>query len=350
MKCDWVRQNILFYVYNELEDDARYEVEQHLARCPECAGELKAARNFHTAMSQNPVTEPTPNLLAASRMRLQEALETTAQGGFLRRLIFEPTTWLRQVRMAPAMAAVIFIVGFGGGIGATYNFMANRLSGNGTGVALVDSNAAQAPVDASAITGIRSVTQEPGSNQVSIKYDTISTQEAQGSLNDQRIQQLLLFAARNNFNSGVRMDSVDVLTQTPNDSRVREVLMYSLQNDTNPGVRMKALDGLSGLGAAGSAGAGCGVAGSGQRRDSRGAFAGIAAGGTDEGGQQGARGVDPGIESGSECFDPLAGADDAGADAGVGLGETVVGRREKHRRRMNGGRRIANGELPTIDD
>ena len=102
-------------------------------------------------------------------------------------------------------------------------------------------------MDASAITGIRSVTQEPGSNQVSIKYDTISTQEAQGSLNDQRIQQLLLFAARNNYNSGVRMDSVDVLTQTPNDSQVREVLMYSLQNDTNPGVRMKALDGLSGL-------------------------------------------------------------------------------------------------------
>ena len=47
MKCDWVRQNILFYVYNELEDDARYEVEQHLARCPECATELKATRKFH---------------------------------------------------------------------------------------------------------------------------------------------------------------------------------------------------------------------------------------------------------------------------------------------------------------
>ncbi|MGA9353961.1 MAG: zf-HC2 domain-containing protein [Terriglobales bacterium] len=248
MKCDWVQQNILFYVYNELEDDARYEVEQHLARCPECAGELKAARNFHTAMSQNPVTEPTPNLLAASRMRLQEALETTSQGGFLRRMIFEPTTWLRQVRMAPAMAAVLFMVGFGGGIGATYNFMANRQGGSGgANAALVDPNTTQAPVDASAITGIRSVTQEPGSNQVSIKYDTISTQEAQGSLNDQRIQQLLLFAARNNYNSGVRMDSVDVLTQTPNDSRVREVLMYSLQNDTNAGVRMKALDGLSGL-------------------------------------------------------------------------------------------------------
>ncbi len=244
MKCDWVRQNILFYVYNELEDDARYEVEQHLARCPECAVELKAARKFHTTMSENPVAEPSPNLLASSRMRLQEALETTSQGGWWRRLIFEPTTWLRQIRMSPALAMAIFIVGFGGGIGATYNFLAGRPDGSSIANVVRPSGN---PVEASAIAGIRSVTQEPGSNQVSIKYDTIATQEAQGSLNDQRIQQLLLFAARNNFNSGVRMDSVDVLTQASSDTQVREALIYALQNDSNPGVRLKALDGLSGF-------------------------------------------------------------------------------------------------------
>jgi hypothetical protein len=242
MKCDWVRQNILFYVYNELEDDARYEVEQHLARCPECATELKAARKFHATLSGMPVAEPTPNLLAASRMRLQEALETTQPGGFWQRLIFEPGVWLRQIRMAPALAAMIFIVGFGGGIGATYNFLSGRGGDGGGPVPPIVQ-----PVESSAVTGIRSVTQEPGSDQVSIKYDTVLTQEAQGSLNDQRIQQLLLFAARNNYNSGVRMDSVDVLTQAPNDTRVREALMYALQNDTNPGVRLKALDGLSGF-------------------------------------------------------------------------------------------------------
>ena len=63
------------------------------------------------------------------------------------------------------------------------------------------------------------MTQEPGTNQIDIKYDTVSTQDATGSLNDQKIQQLLLFAARNNYNSGVRMDSVDLLTQRPNDAR-----------------------------------------------------------------------------------------------------------------------------------
>ena len=247
MKCDWVRQNILFYVYNELEDDARYEVEQHLARCPECATELKATRKFHATLSET-VEEPTPNLLAASRMRLQEALETTRQGGFWQRIIVEPAVWLRQIRMAPALAAAIFIVGFGGGIGATYNFVAARGGENAVTSSLGSGGAtANEPTESSAIAGIRSVTQEPGSNKVSIKYDTLSTQEAQGSLNDQRIQQLLLFAARSNYNSGVRLDSVDVLTQSSNDTHVRAALMYVLQNDSNPGVRLKALDWLSGF-------------------------------------------------------------------------------------------------------
>jgi hypothetical protein len=249
MKCDWVRQNILFYVYNELEDDARYEVEQHLARCPECATELKAARKFHATLSEFPVSEPTPNLLTASRMRLQEALETTHAGGIWHRLILEPTTWLRQIRLSPALTAAVFILGFGGGIGATYNFVSAR-AGNGTTLTSsleTSSGNSSQPLESASITGIRSVTQEPGSNRVNIKYDTILTQETQGSLNDQRIQQLLLFAARNNYNSGVRMDSVDLLTQAPDDSRVREALLYALQNDTNPGVRLKALDGLSGF-------------------------------------------------------------------------------------------------------
>src|SRR5208282_5597304 len=133
---------------------------------------------------------PSPNLLTASRMRLQEALETAQPGGFWQRLIFEPGAWLRQIRMAPALAAAIFIVGFGGGIGATYNFLGNRSPI--AGLANDDNSKQAASVDASAIAGIRSVTQEPGSNQVSIKYDTVLTQETQGSLNDQRIQQLLL--------------------------------------------------------------------------------------------------------------------------------------------------------------
>ncbi len=123
MNCDWVGKNIQLYVYDELADDARYELEQHVARCGGCAKALKSARELHSLLSRLPVQEPSPNLLTASRMKLQESLETAEQSGFWRRLVFDPWAWWREIRFAPAVATVIFIVGFVGGTGATYEAM-----------------------------------------------------------------------------------------------------------------------------------------------------------------------------------------------------------------------------------
>jgi len=227
------------HVYGELADDARHELEQHVARCADCAAELKAQQDFHALLSRESAAEPTPNLLTASRMRLQEALETAEQGRFWHKLAFDPANWLRQVRFSPALASAILILGFAGGMGTAYRVLAHGPQAPGT-------SAGSAPSEAS-ITGIQSITQEPGSDRIDIKYNTVSTLETQGSMNDQRIQQLLLFAARNNYNSGVRIDSVDLLTQKPNVTQVRDALIYALRYDTNPGVRLKALDGLGGF-------------------------------------------------------------------------------------------------------
>jgi hypothetical protein len=241
MKCEWVRENIVLQVYGELADDARHELEQHVARCTDCAAELKAEQDFHALLAQDRAEDPPPNLVAASRMRLQEALETAKQGTVWSRLTFDPAIWLRQVRFSPALASAILILGFAGGVTATYKLYGTRPT---TTAALPNTpNATAVPAEAS-ITGISSIVQQPGTNQISIKYNTLSTQEAQGSLNDEKIQQLLLYAARNNYNTGVRVDSVDLLAQKTGDLQVRSALMYALQNDTNPGVRLKSLDAL----------------------------------------------------------------------------------------------------------
>ncbi|MGC2476542.1 MAG: HEAT repeat domain-containing protein [Candidatus Sulfotelmatobacter sp.] len=242
MKCEWVRENIVFHVYGELADDARHELEQHIARCPDCALELKAEQNFHDMLAQDRASDPSPNLLASSRMRLQEALETTQQGSVWNRLAFDPANWLRQVRFSPALASVILILGFAAGIGTTYRLYGPRTGTTGL-LPIANNVSSNIPTEAS-ISGIDSVTPVPGTDQVTIKYNTVNTQEAQGSLNDQKIQQLLLYAARNNYNSGVRVDSVDLLAQRSSELQVREALIYALQNDTNPGVRLKSLDAL----------------------------------------------------------------------------------------------------------
>lgn len=237
MKCEWVQENVVLYVYDELPDDARHELEQHVARCATCMAEVQAVKAFRTDMAKAPVQEPSPNLLTDSRMKLQEALESAEQGGWFSRLVFEPMNWFNQVRFAPALAAAIFIVGFAGGIGATYKMVKN------SGVPIVDQGAKQGPAVAS-VSGVSSIIQQPGSNQVTIKYDTVVPQQATGSFGDPQIQQLLLYAARNNFNPGVRMDSVNLLTQQPNNEHVRDALLYALRYDSNTGVRLKALDGL----------------------------------------------------------------------------------------------------------
>ena len=246
MKCEWVRENIVLQVYGELADDARHELEQHVARCADCAAELKAEQAFHALLVQDRaaallLNEPSPNLVAASRMRLQEALETAKQGSFFSRLAFDPANWLLQVKFSPALASVILILGFAGGVGGTYKFYGPRppIIAGAPGTV----NQSPPPTDAS-VAGISSIVQDPATNQVSIKYNAVSAQEYQGPLTDQRVQELLLYAARNNYNSGVRVDSVGLLAQRSSDQQVREALMYALQNDTNPGVRLKSLDAL----------------------------------------------------------------------------------------------------------
>ena len=235
MHCEWAKENLILYVYEELPDDARHELEQHLERCDDCVRELTAARAFHQDMSLTPAVEPSPNLLTASRMHLQEALETTEQNRGWRRWTFDLAGWVHQVRFAPALAILLLMFGFAGGVMTTWR------PGTSNGPAIAEGNG---PAVQSSISGISAITQEPGSKNVKIQYDTVQPQSAQGSIDDPKIQQLLLYAARSNYNSGVRMDSVDLLAQKPNDENVREALMSSLRYDNNPGVRLKALDGL----------------------------------------------------------------------------------------------------------
>jgi hypothetical protein len=234
MNCEWIRANAALYVYEELKDDERFDFERHADRCPACASEVEAVRTLRATLSQ-PMPEPSPNLLAASRMRLSEALEMEEPHRGWQRFTFDFAGWLQSIKFAPALTAALLMIGFAGGALTTY-----RLGNHGSGVPGVTN----AQVDSASIAGIRGITQDPGSDQVKIQYDKVYTDQAQGSVSDPKIQQLLLYAARNNMNSGVRLDSIDLLTKNPVDTRVREALIYALRYDRNPGVRLKALDGL----------------------------------------------------------------------------------------------------------
>ena len=235
MNCEWVQQNITLYLYGELADDARHELEQHVARCQACAVELAEQQTFQEQMNLLPVEEPSASFLAASRMRLQEALEQTSpHRAWYHRWAFDPAAWLRQVRFSPALAMAIFMVGFGGGLGAMYQSMRGKIL----------ATPQEIPQEAS-ISGITSIEKDPATNTVKVQVDRVTPGSVQGTVNDPKVQDLLLYAAKSNDNAGVRLNSVDALSARTDDPKVRETLTYALRYDSNPGVRLHSLEGLS---------------------------------------------------------------------------------------------------------
>jgi hypothetical protein len=241
MNCDWTKENIVFYIYDELPDDAKFEFEQHMRGCVGCRNELETALDFKDGMAALPVKEVSPSFLAANRMQLQESLEHAEQSrNFLSAFIFDLTGWMHQARLAPALIAVLLMIGFAGGVGTTYKLMQEKITAQKNGIDIVQ----QPSIDTANVAAIESVTPDANSNQVSIKFNTLQPQTLNGTTDDPRIQQLLLMATRNNRNSGVVLDSLDVLTRRPEDNAVREALIYALRYDKNPGVRLKALGGL----------------------------------------------------------------------------------------------------------
>src|SRR5262249_41292885 len=164
MNCDWTKDNIVQYIYEELPDDARFEFERHVQRCISCHAELESARGFKEEMSALPVQEVSPNLLASSRMQLQESLENAqqARSGF-GMFVFDFAGWMHQIRLAPALTAALLIMGFAGGTITGWQIS--------KGPAPIIDSGPQGQVAA-----IESITRDPNSDQVTIKYDTLSPQ------------------------------------------------------------------------------------------------------------------------------------------------------------------------------
>lgn len=235
MNCDWVKENVVLYIYDELGDDAKYEFEHHVHGCLGCRHEVESALAFKKDMTAFPVQEVSPNLLAASRMKLQEELEHAEQarsgwGMF----VFDVAGWMHQLKLAPALTVALLMIGFTGGVITTW-----RVS-NHDGIQVP--NTQDQPFAAN-IAGIESVVSQPNSNQVQIKYDVLKPQIYVGAADDPQMQSLLL-AAQTSNNIDVRLVATGILKSRTQDDDVREALISSLRYDKNPGVRLSALDAL----------------------------------------------------------------------------------------------------------
>ena len=247
MKCEAAQNDIVLVTYGELPDDRMAALEQHLADCEACNLELKALLAMHEALAYRPVVEPSPNLLAQSRMRLDEELDLIPPHGLFTRLRTNFYAWLGHLQSAPALVTLLVGVGFLGG-----NFLNRYQVAHQPKMPspVVLTNTAN-----STVANISGIVQTPNSGVVQVSYNRIVPETVQGSLDDPQIRQLLMIGTRAGVDNGVRTNSVQLLASecrsahgclagADDGAGIRNTLLTSLRSDKNPSVRLAALEGL----------------------------------------------------------------------------------------------------------
>jgi HEAT repeats/Putative zinc-finger len=236
MNCDRIRDQFGLLLYGELSFDEEETVETHLDTCAECRKALGRQRELHAAFDRIEI-EPPQSLLRECRATLRSTLAQQSP-------IPESTTghktdwWDRFIEsithpqwvLRPAGALSLLALGF---LGAR---MTTMLPGVGGFVSMGMGDASSAHVS----------NVEAGPNgRIQIVVDETRQKIISGGLDDKQVRAMLLSAARDSTDPGVRAETVELLTaQAGSGEEIRDVLIAALKHDQNAGVRLKAMAGL----------------------------------------------------------------------------------------------------------
>ncbi|HEY9137484.1 MAG TPA: HEAT repeat domain-containing protein [Terriglobus sp.] len=248
MKCDEVKDQLILLAYDEIPETDHAELELHLRNCSECQVEADAMLSLTAMMAENhPMPEVSPNLLAASRLRLDEALDEASESTWGMRLRNTLVGAWQHLYAAPALATLLVGAGFlSGNLLTRYQLATTPLPQP----AVVGMNDAEGVV--SNVSGVLPL---PDADRVEVRYNRVVPMTIQGRLDDPQVRQLLTMAAQKGLNNDVRETSVDLLAKEcvaghrcehgeGDRTGIRDALLVSLRYDKSPAVRVRALEGL----------------------------------------------------------------------------------------------------------
>ena len=278
INCAAFHENLVLAAYRELPDDQAHALALHLKGCGECQQEQQQLEALITLASARPMLEPDANLVARSRVRLEESLDAIPPKQWYDRVAEWMTRTASALQAAPVAACLLLVAGSGLGSMAGYWFAerhAINVAGSGstlptgaglsaihkdllasppaTGNAPALTSADGMPFGAGEVAAISSVMRQPNSKLVEVNYNQVEPKRVQGTLEDPKIRQLLMLASQNGTSPTVRDNSVELLAaecrtaagcEAGQRATIKDALMVALRYDRNTAVRQKALSGL----------------------------------------------------------------------------------------------------------
>ena len=232
------KDQIQFYLYNELSMKDRNIFENHISTCKECAQELIEYKKLFEEFNKDNKQTIDPQFLNEARSELRGYLraqrnKSSNSNYFLNslsRFLFKPIGF--------AFSGIILLV-LGGFISyLIFNPLNEKIDDN-----------LQLP-ERLKIQNINFIDSDPSDGEVEFTFETVKSDRMKGNVNDIELQKILTYAVLNEQNPGTRLNSINVInanqTQKPDDE-IKSTLITVAKFDNNPGVRIEALKSLNKL-------------------------------------------------------------------------------------------------------
>jgi HEAT repeats/Putative zinc-finger len=262
VSCGNFESLAVLYAAGEMEAPSRAAVEEHARACADCAARLQSemtmAGLFAAGGRGELRQDPHDLLLARCRSRLGRTLDAEDDS---------PRGWRQWLRPRNLAAAFGVSVDFHPGWSVAALLLVAAVSGwagwEGVGRVSVKRPAeplmtisATPPVTDQelATMGIERLSwqpQENGSPTVEVQMRTDRPVVLRGSPDDSDIRRVLAYVVKSGarFDSGMRLDSLELLRSQAADPRVNQAIRQAAEDDPNPAVRLRALESLRDLAA-----------------------------------------------------------------------------------------------------
>ncbi|MDZ7262328.1 MAG: HEAT repeat domain-containing protein, partial [candidate division KSB1 bacterium] len=239
--------------YEELTEEEREALEQHVASCSDCRLELEEGKTLFRKIEKRVRVEPTEALLVHCRNRLMRRLRE----GYQPKWSLSGWQKLSPFSLVPqspawqwASAAALLVIGI---VIGRFLFLAGHpiffeKYFSTTKQAEESPAFPGAQIIKSRIANLESVEYDPGTQEIQVRFNTLNQMVVQGKIQDKSVRQILAYALINEEHPGIRLKIIKALGMSPLvDEEMQQALIHVLEHDENPGLRLKVIKVLKDL-------------------------------------------------------------------------------------------------------
>lgn len=242
MEHGYYKELLQLSIYDEISVVEKERLDNHLCECSECNAEYEQLKNLYSAMNSNQPGTPSDFVLLRARTDLMRKIEQEKKKLlFFARLTGYFTVFNSSGIKYALSGTATLVMGFVLG----YFYYLNVPQAGMTGLPGVNvDNKTSEEVE---ISNIRFDNPFTNNGEIEITYDAIKPITYRGSMEDEKVRELLSQALISSKNPGFKLKTLNTMSLQNDkkfipDVKVKSALIKTIKTDGNPGVRREAMN------------------------------------------------------------------------------------------------------------